>query len=813
MNMHRQRRMEPVERAWTTRLQLVALLGICSCACGRSALYDDSEKSVGVGTSRWAAGGSPNTVASHQQGGAIAAGGTSTVVPNGGTHASTPNAFGGALGLGGSTGGAGTSSVATFGGVAGAAPRCNTRDFFGTPMLPFSSANDGAAVKIIAAEDLNQDALPDLALYRNASVSVSLGVGQGKFGLWRSHSDWTAMASPVAVDLDNDGTIEVVAAFPAYNALKSFEGLGALSSTYGNNFGVPSQPNVRWVTVADVNGDGLADLVTSDGASYVQTLIHDGTATKYVEGTRIALTDSIGDLRAADFNADGLIDLVTIGTAGGISVYLGAQDGTFSKRVDTSSERLQSLSMGDLDADGYLDLVTTDNRTIVKWYGTGDGDFIPQPLIFAQVAAVKILDVDGDGLNDIVIAESPGRTLCMWPAAADGVSFSDATCTLTSGDPSDLAIADFDGDGANDIAVTSTDLAAVEFFHVGRDGFRDWGAKRRRTTTLAARAGTLEVADIDANGLLDVITVAAEKNYVAFHFGAGTAEFPRTKRLSLGNTARATTVGDFDNDGKLDVAIVTSDNTLAVPLPNQAVVATSALAESYDRIAAADLNGDHKLDLVLGLSGTTRGMAMLGHGDGKFTTGAHFMTGNPIADLAVGDLDADGVVDLAIATSSPLVEVARGSGTGSGRFPTFNRFSASAVGSRVAIADFNEDGIPDLVVGDEGSGMAVVTGRGKMNFDFTRTSLTGLPTRDMAVADFDGDGHLDVLSSDLASRALVLSFGNGDGTFAEPYVFSVGVVPSRIAIGDFNRDARLDIAMSDQSAAAFAVWLNLCEGM
>jgi hypothetical protein len=242
----------------------------------------------------------------------------------------------------------------------------------------------------------------------------------------------------------------------------------------------------------------------------------------------------------------------------------------------------------------------------------------------------------------------------------------------------------------------------------------------------------------------------------------------------------------------------------------------------------ADVNGDGILDIVTanGFPGNefvTGGQGvslLLGNGDGTFKP-AHTIlaTGNP-SSILVGDFNGDGKPDIVIAFDSEFgfgvttLSIFRGNGDGTFQAPSpipipfFSGFTqANVVGvSSIAAADFNGDGRLDLALGVSAVTTNTVTGgspfvvydvevllnRGDGTFTAVETPLvSAVEPAPLVVADFDGDGHPDLIASD--STVLI---GNGDGTF-RTIPSSNGVFGSFQAdgpVGDFNGDGRLDIA-------------------
>jgi len=516
------------------------------------------------------------------------------------------------------------------------------------------------------------------------------------------------------------------------------------------------------VAVGDVNGDGIPDVVVTN--NYI-----DGDAFK--GGTGVLLGNGDGTFQAAvayasggywseftaiaDVNGDGRPDLlvssqcqVNGGTAncanGVVSVLLGNGDGTFQSAVRYASGGgyAYSIATGDVNGDGKLDLLIANQCTnnsctsasVGVLLGNGDGSFQAAQMFASGAypdASLAVADVNGDGKPDLVVANlCVSRTNC----ASGGVG-------VLLGK----------GDGTFQPPVT-----------YGSGQFN---------------ANSVVVGDVNGDGKPDIIVA----------------------KQCLGGTCANGTVGVLLGNG---------DGTF------QPVVNYGSGGQYAYSVAVADVNGDGKPDLLVvnqcvTSSSCANGVVgvLLGNGDGTFRTAVSYGSGGQYPDsIAVADVNGDGKPDLLVANYYTGNSNSNGSlgvllGKGDGTFQPVVSYGSGGVGDNsVAVGDVNGDGKLDLLAANQcassncaNGALGVLLGNGDGTFQPAIVSATPVINIDffeaLALADFNGDGKLDIASG--AGNFLLL--GNGDGTFQSPLILGAG--GPGIAVGDFNRDGKPDLAV------------------
>lgn len=265
---------------------------------------------------------------------------------------------------------------------------------------------------------------------------------------------------------------------------------------------------------------------------------------------------------------------------------------------------------------------------------------------------------------------------------------------------------------------------------------------------------------------------------------------------------------DLNKDGHLDIA-VTNERTDSIsfffgygdgnfkPAVNQAIGIFPTGA------AAGDLNGDGLPDLVVG-HGNGDGVDVLLNilSDlGVSTFSNQYASTGPESWPLLGDVNHDGKLDLVAANfNAHLIPdastVTVNLGDGKGKFGQPTQIPMDHSSYVPVLADFNGDGNLDIAVSDPiGHRVVLLAGDGKGGFAPAPAAGSGLDVDKVFVADVNGDGAQDLILNNAASDTISVLLGNGKGAFGAAKVYPVGHVPFSVAIGDLNLDGKLDLAV------------------
>jgi len=325
----------------------------------------------------------------------------------------------------------------------------------------------------------------------------------------------------------------------------------------------------------------------------------------------------------------------------------------------------------------------------------------------------------------------------------------------------------------------------------------------------------LAEGDFNGDGKLDLAVANGSTHSIQIMLGNGDGTFTAGASFSVGSSPTSTptsiVAGDFTENGKLDLAIGVSPDSIVEIFSgdgtgNFALVSTIPSVVNPVSLAVSDFNQDGFLDLVVANGQDNTVTVFLGRGNASFR-----ITSTPLATALLGpvqvivsDFNNDGVPDLMIVNSkNNTITTLPGKGDG-----TFGNAAAAltlaSAPSGVAFGDFNVDGKMDIAV-VSGSTVTVYLGNGNNTFQTGVAYPTGSGANSVAVGDVNGDGFLDLITANGTAGTVSVLLGTGTGTFGTHTDFSAGAGAQSIVIGDFNNNGKLDFATADSTANVVSI--------
>lgn len=579
---------------------------------------------------------------------------------------------------------------------------------------------------------------------------------------------------------------------------------------------LPDLPSraVRYVA-GDLDGDGHADLVagTSETSAYV--LAGDGKGSFLDVLARVELDAPAGRMALGDVDGDGDRDLYL----GASSLLLNDGAGGFSD----SGAGLPAVATGsfkglwDVDQDGDLDVLTWSIDTAhLQLRNDGAGGFTDwsasMPPAF-QPLDVEMGDVDGDGDPDALAGVLGGHRLYLDQAGTYVDASGNLSTPLFTFTAVNVALADADLDGDLDAFFLRDEVGSFGSGFSGLQKNDGTGVFTVAPVLFSSSGNRFEVGDFDGDGDPDVLT-----SQVYWNNGSGSLSQGPVPVLGSSRVFPLLVV-DVDEDDDLDFLVLRNDNVDDVFFNDGSGSWKSgrgdvtALGNNLSRIALADMDGDEDLDAfaldagVFTSSYSVQPFPLLFRNDGSGTLESVALPVLPIrpVDVATGDLDEDGAIDVALAglssTRAFLLLLNRGA-------PSFVEPAAYPVVTgdtrSVALGDVDGDGHLDGLFGslDASTNDLLILGDGAGGFTHAASNLPldAAPTSAVELGDVDGDGDLDAVLGNTGGSPSALYANDGAGLFslAVPALPSgVETAPEDLLLVDLELDGDLDLLIAN----------------
>ncbi len=323
-------------------------------------------------------------------------------------------------------------------------------------------------------------------------------------------------------------------------------------------------------------------------------------------------------------------------------------------------------------------------------------------------------------------------------------------------------------------------------------------------------------ADINDDEYTDLIVVNenSEDIRVLLNDGAGNYDDFILFDMPLSNKPSPNEAADFDHDGKIDLAIgSTQNNKASVFMGNNVDLFDPEIAFNADvgvrGLTVIDINGDGWDDIATANRSANNITILVNDGTGSFNAPIHIETGaDGETSIAAADLNNDGFIDLIVGglNSNTIVSLLN---DGLGNFSVFNTTEYNGSPWMLVIGDVNGDGNVDIATADSfGDSVSILFGDGNGNLSFSNEYKVDSFPLAIDLGDIDGDGDLDFVASSYGGATFTLMENNGSGIFINPIIYPAVEAASCSIMHDRNNDGALDITFIDEVADLVILYDN-----
>lgn len=565
------------------------------------------------------------------------------------------------------------------------------------------------------------------------------------------------------------------------------------------------------VAIGDVNGDRLDDVVLGTGFYFdenndyhvfVYLQRKDGALAAPLKFRYAESTNQL-DLELVDLDADGAKDIV-VGHQGGLTVYMAGTNGDFTRQAFAAGRDCQVLAGLDVDADDHLDVICQSwGSDATIFYGDGKGGF-DEPVLLASGARgyndMKVGDVTGDGLPDLVITSQQATSFFVHPGNGQGGFHAEVAYPAppTVWPPSAVAIGDFDGDDLNEVALVTygnSPDSGLYIYHQTPTGQLDANPVRLDSYDIPA---AMVARDLDKDGRTDLVVAHTGwfriGRYMQTEHGLSTEALAPAPYNEM---AQALAAGDFDDDGCSDVAI--ADHSAGL-------VTLSGIGCARRRVES-DFNGDGIADL-LWHNAVTGESEIWKSAESNAIQAVTRVNSTDWRIVATGDFDGDGRTDI----------VWHNQFTGAGTIWKSGNYGTQQGLTRITdpaweivdAGDYDGDGEDDLMWRHAVSGRNAIWKSGNYRTQQPVTTVTDVRWRVSGSGDLDGDGKDDIFWRHATSGGNAIWKG-GNYRSQQPVTAITNVAWNIGAIGDFDGDG-VDDLFWRHATGANTIWRSATYG-
>jgi hypothetical protein len=648
-------------------------------------------------------------------------------------------------------------------------------------------------------DDFNDDGIDDIVCggsFSSSYAKIFLGNGDGTFN-FPPDSFYVGLRPyyMASGDFNNDGLADLVTVTqPYYWDINIMMNNGDGTFTYESMSGVTSSP----VSTTDIDKDGYDDIIITSYGSICSAVISNGDGTfDYGDDIVHLVNDEIYGLNwiihLVDINHDDDIDILKFGYEfvnlgeGGfyqlpvIATYVNNGDSTFQAPVltyyGTQDDAFTSGILGHFNSDNDIDILFTDDSGVMGFMiSNGNGSFTLgdsfEPAVPGRMSVGYFND---DNYADIFYFDpASGNIAVTLNNGGDGFSFSDPE--YYSGRRNDnptyitkLYSRDLNNDNLDEIITTNWEISVYKNRNNGSFPI-DYSFDGMGLYEPSAREMDMLTADFDGDNYPDIMTLSADRIYLAYNDGTGHFGTPEFYHPGL-EWFYGIFAGYFNDDNIMDFGVTGLGLRLFM---GQAEGGFAGGANFIDIVGsftgedgvAAELNGDDETDYAIFNYGGVDLNLILSDGLGSYTKSGVALTdatNAPLESIIEADIDNDNDIDLVIGSRENVIYVLKNDGAGD--FSNYDEIATSSMVFETAVADLNGDGFADIAAAQDHVGIYLNNQDGSFAPPVDYAEIWSHTMRAIEAVDMDNDGDLDLTGSVYSANRISVLLNRGDGTF------------------------------------------------
>lgn len=624
-------------------------------------------------------------------------------------------------------------------------------------------------------------------------------------------------------DLDGDGDDDLVLAEPETLALLRNHGDGQLSIIGRVPIGAGAEIDV--MRLADMDGDADLDIVASkysDERGAMLTIIENLGAAVFEVRYEYDDLASFGAIEITDVDLDGDTDVLAIGFFDSdLYVYLNRGNGELEAPRKYPIDRdAVDFTVGDFDGDGDADAVEMmyEKAGVAIYENTGGAFSFVRYLGDLPVWNAAASDTDGDGRTDLIVAEIESDGI-WWVTHYRGrrvFEFDEPMRYPVDSFPLHIRPDDLNLDDDIDLAVLGS-YDQITIFDNRGNGTFDVGP----AMVVSQHPAEVWPVDLNSDGQKDLIALTGASHDIGIAFSDGLGGYAAAETVTALTKNDPWLAFDVESDRDLDMAVISHEGAVGVMLNDGGGVFDKLIwvpqVNLASDVAAGDLDGDGDIDLA-GVGRQSDGFFTVARnrGDLKFTRVAPVIKLSNSAgayQIEFADLDADGDLD-AVAVKDGKESLYVLVNDGDAHFKLVHTYELDSGMTMLRVGDLNADGAAEAIfhVTDRAN-FEVLWNRGDASFPDPVEITLAAPPIDLLVRDLNADGRPDVaVSYDRPEGGGELLLNNGEGRFESASMLDLGQSATDIAAADLDRDGDFDLIASNASESQLVV-LRQDEGL